>query len=92
MSVKKSQRVNSSPNIKCDDIVTEINRLVKKIKSGRATIKEIQICQRLADALQNVLKSFTDVDPFDRWVASEVVEMSRYTCKKYGQTSLDDKI
>lgn len=92
MSAKKYQQVNSSPKIKCDDIVSEINRLVKKIKNGRASFKEVQVCEKLTDSLQNVLKSFTDIDSFDRWVATEAIEMSRYTCKKYGATCENDKI
>ncbi len=92
MSAKRSQRVNSSPNIKCDDIISEINLLVKKIKNGGATVKDLQICEKLTDTLQNVLKGFSDIDAFDRWVAKETIEMSRYTCKKYGQVSRNDKI
>jgi hypothetical protein len=92
MSAKRYQRVNSSHNIKCEDIVSEINLLVKKIKSGSATLKDLQICEKLTDTLQNVLKGFSDIDAFDRWVAKETIEMSRYTCKKYGSTPVNDKI
>ena len=92
MSVKKSPRVNSSREVKCEDIISEINKLLKKIKGGSASIKEYQICEKLTDTLQNVIKGFTDVDSFDRWVAKETIEMSRYTCKKYGATAANDKI
>jgi len=92
MSAKKYQRVNSSPSIKCEDIVSEINNLVKKIKAGTATVKDLQICEKLTDTLQNVLKTFTDIDAFDTWVAKETIEMSRYTCKKYGHLPMNDKI
>jgi len=92
MSAKKYQRVNSSHNIKCEDIISEINILVKKMKTGSATIKDLQICEKLTDTLQNVLKGFTDIDAFDRWVARETIEMSRYTCKKYGHQPKNDKI
>ena len=92
MSVKKSPRVNSSREVKCEDIISEINKLLKKIKGGSASIKEYQICEKLTDTLQNVIKGFTDGDSFDRWVAKETIEMSRYTCKKYGAPSANDKI
>lgn len=92
MSAKKYQRVNSSHNIKCEDIISEINLLVKKIKSGTASVKDLQICEKLTDTLQNVLRGFTDIDAFDRWVAKETIEMSRYTCKKYGAPYDSDKI
>ncbi len=92
MSAKKYQRANSSHNLKCDDIISEINSLVKKIKSGSASIKDLQICEKLTDTLQNVLKGFSDIDAFDRWVAKETIEMSRYTCKKYGSAPVNDKI
>jgi hypothetical protein len=92
MSAKRSQRVNSSHDLECEDIVSQINLLVKKIKCGTATVKELQICEKLTDALQNVLKSFSDIDAFDRWVAKETIEMSRYTCKKYGSAPANDKI
>lgn len=92
MSAKKYQRVNSSHKVKCEDIISEINNLVKKIKNGTASVKELQICEKLTDTLQNVLKGFADIDNFDRWVAKETIEMSRYTCKKYGATAANDKI
>jgi uncharacterized protein YwgA len=92
MSAKKSQRVNLSHKSGCEDIISEINKLVKKIKSGTASVKELQICEKLTDTLQNVIKSFADIDNFDRWVAKETIEMSRYTCKKYGSYSVNDKI
>lgn len=92
MSGKKSQRVNSSHDVKCNDIVSEINSLLKKIKDGKASLKDLEICQKLTDTLQNVLKGFTDIDAFDRWVAKETIEMSRYTCKKYGYNTVNDKI
>jgi|694.fasta_scaffold21007_25 hypothetical protein len=92
MSAKRYQRVNSSHNLKCEDIISEINSLVKKIKNGTATVKDLQICEKLTDVLQNVLKGFSDVDAFDRWVAKETIEMSRYTCKKYGSKPVNDKI
>jgi hypothetical protein len=92
MSVKKYPRVNSSHEIKCEDIISEINKLVKKIKDGSASVKDLQICEKLTDTLQNVLKGFTDINNFDRWVAKETIEMSRYTCKKYGAPHENDKI
>lgn len=92
MSVKKSPRVNSSHEVRCDDIISEINKLVKKIKNGSASVKELQVCEKLTDTLQNVVKGFADIDNFDRWVAKETIEMSRYTCKKYGAPSANDKI
>jgi hypothetical protein len=92
MSVKKYPRVNSSHEVKCEDIISEINKLVKKIKDGSASVKDLQICEKLTDTLHNVLKGFTDINNFDRWVAKETIEMSRYTCKKYGATSENDKI
>ena len=92
MSVKKSRQVNSSHEIKCDDIISQINLLVKKIKSGTASVKDMQVCEKLTDSLQNVLKGFSDIDAFDRWVAKETIEMSRYTCKKYGSIAQNDKI
>jgi len=84
--------VNSSPDIRCEDIVSQINSLLKKIKGGSATLKDLEICEKLTDSLQNVLKGFTDIDAFDRWVAKETIEMSRYTCKRYGSVSMNDKI
>jgi hypothetical protein len=92
MSEKKYQQVNSSPKIKCDDIVSQINILVKKIKDGRATVRDLQICEKLTDTLQNVLKGFTDIDAMDRWIAKETIEMSRYTCNRYGTSRESDKI
>lgn len=73
-------------------MTSQINNLVKKIKNGSATIKDLQVCEKLTDTLQNVLNSFTDIDPFDKWVAKETIEMSRYACKKYGSGPIDDKI
>lgn len=92
MSAKRSQRVNSSHKVKCEDIISEINNLVKKIKNGTATVKDLQICEKLTDTLQNVIKGFADIDNFDKWVAKETIEMSRYTCKKYGSPEMNDKI
>ena len=92
MSVKKFQRVNSSHNDRCEDIVSQINLLLKKIKGGSANLKDLEVCEKLTDTLQNVLKGFTDINAFDRWVAKETIEMSRYTCKKYGLVSMNDKI
>lgn len=92
MSVKKSRQVSSSHEIKCDTIVSEINLLVKKIKSGTASIKDVKLCEKLTDSLQNVIKGFSDIDAFDRWVAKETIEMSRYTCKKYGAPADNDKM
>lgn len=84
--------MNSSHKLQCDDIIYEINFLVKKIKSGSASIKEMQLCEKLTETLQNVLKVFTDIDSTDRWVAKETIEMSKYTCEKYGTPVVNDKI
>lgn len=92
MSVKKYQPMNSSHKLQYDDIINHINLLVKKIKGGSASIKDVQLCEKLTDALQNVVKGFTDIDSFDRWVAKETIEMSKYTCEKYGSHSMNDKI
>lgn len=92
MSVKKYQPMNSSHKVQCDDIIYEINLLVKKIKSGTASIREKQLCEKLTDTLQNVLRVFSDIDSKDRWVAKETIEMSKYTCEKYGSPAVNDKI
>lgn len=84
--------MNSSHKLQCDDIISQINLLVKKIKSGSASIKDRQLCEKLTDALQNVLRGFSDIESSDRWVAEETIEMSRYTCKKYGSPTSNDKI
>ena len=84
--------MNSSHKVHYDDIIYEINLLVKKIKNGSASLKDRQLCERLTDSLQNVLKGFTDLSPTDVWVAKETIEMSRYTCEKYGTPAVNDKI
>lgn len=92
MSAKKYRQVNSSHEIKCEDIISQINLLVKKMKAGKASVKDMQVCEKLTESLQNVLKSFSDIDAFDRWVAKETIEMSLYTCRKYGSSVQNDKI
>lgn len=84
--------MNSSHKLQYDDIINHINLLVKKIKNGSASVKDRQLCEKLTDTLQNVLKGFTDIDSTDRWVAKETIEMSRYTCQKYGTPVVNDKI
>lgn len=84
--------MNSSHKLQCNDIVYEINILVKKIKNGSASLKDRQLCEKLTDTLQNVLKVFTDIDSKDEWVARETIEMSKYTCQKYGTPAVNDKI
>lgn len=84
--------MNSSHKLQCDDIISQINLLVKKIKSGSASIKDRELCEKLTSTLQNVLKVFSDIDSEDRWVAKETIEMSRYTCKKYGAPADNDKM
>ena len=84
--------MNSSHKLEYDDIINHINLLVKKIKCGSASVKDIKLCEKLTDALQNVVKGFADGDTFDIWVAKETIEMSKYTCEKYGAHSMNDKI
>lgn len=92
MSVKKSPQVNSSPKIKCGDVISEINDILKKIKLGAATKNDFKVCENLTNTLQDILGWFSDIDSSDRWLAKETIEMSRYTCKKYGAPSANDKI
>jgi|GEM_PF-5586588 len=91
MLEKKFQQVNLSHN-RYQEIVSEINFILKKIKSGAASKSEMLVCENLTDALQGMVKKFTDTDAFDMWVAKETIEMSRYTCKKYGHLAMNDKI
>lgn len=90
--VKKSQRVNSSNNIKCEDIIDQINNLIKKIRRGTASAMDITSCKKLTDYLQQFINNFSDIDEFDKWVAKEIIEMSRYTCEKYDRSLSSDKI
>lgn len=92
MSGKKYQRVNSYNNIKCEDVVDQINNLIKKIKHGTASKKEFILCKSLTDYLQKFVSNFTEIDEFDKWVAVETIEMSRYTCDKYERSRSSDKI
>jgi hypothetical protein len=92
MSEKKSQRANSSHNIKCEDLVTQINNLVKKIKIGNATVAELNLCKKLTKYLKNFISKFSDIDEFDKWVAQETIEMSEYTCARYDRSAISDKI
>lgn len=92
MSVKKSPQVNLSHDEVCDGLIKQINILIKKIKGGTASLKEFEVCQRLTNGLQNIIDEFTDIDKFDKWVAKETIEMSRYTCDKYGTNLKNDKI
>jgi hypothetical protein len=91
MLEKKFPQVNSSHD-NYRDIVSEINFILKKIKRGAASSSDVLVCETLTNALQGMIKKFTDTDPFDMWVAKETVEMSRYTCKKYGHLAINDKI
>lgn len=92
MSVKKLQPANLSRDQKCSELVSEINNILKKIKSGRASSIDLDICKKMTNVLSSMIKSFSDSDPFDTWVAKETVEMSKYTCKKYGHLAMNDKI
>lgn len=92
MSVKKLQPANLSRDQKCNELVSEINNILKKIKSGRATGVDLDLCKKMTVVLNSMIKSFSDHDPFDRWMAKETVEMSKYTCKKYGHLAMNDKI
>lgn len=93
MSEKKSQPANSShSSIKCEDLVSQINDLVKKIKIGNATISELNLCKKLTKYLKNFINKFSDIDEFDRWVAKETIEMSEYTCARYDRSKISDKI
>lgn len=84
--------MNLSPKQKCDELVSEINFILKKIKNGTASNIDLDICEKMTGVLASMIKSFSDSDPFDRWVAKETVEMSKYTCKKYGHLAMNDKI
>lgn len=84
--------MNSYHNIRCEDIVDQINNLIKKIKHGTASKKDFKLCNTLTDYLQKFVNNFTDIDEFDKWVAVETIEMSRYTCDKYDRSPSSDKI
>lgn len=93
MSEKKSQPANlSHSSIQCEDLISQINNLVKKIKAGRATVAEFNLCKKLTKYLKNFINKFSDIDEFDKWVAKETIEMSEYTCARYDRTSISDKI
>ena len=92
MSEKKYQRANLSFKMDCEGVVSQINNLIKKIKSGNASARDLEVCEKLTDVLQNGLKGFLDLEEFDRWVARETIDMSRYTCRKYGHHPINDKI
>lgn len=92
MSAKRSQQVNSSHNVVCGSMIDHIALLLKKIKSGSASLKEFEVCRGLTNKLQVMIDEFTDIDQFDRWVAKETIEMSRYTCDKYGTDLKNDRI
>lgn len=95
MLVKKYLRVNSSHNSDssgCLDIVSLLNSIVKRIKSGSATNQEVNLCAKLSNLLQSFLDNFKDVDELDRWIAEETIEMSKYTCERYDSSPTNDKI
>lgn len=94
MSAKKYQQVNLSLKGKSDaiDLIFEISSLLKKIKSGIADVKELNKCENLTKTLQGMLKSSIKFSESDLWFAKEIVEMSQYTCKKYGHLIINDKI
>ena len=92
MSEKKFQQANLSHNINCQDIVSEINRLVKKIKIGRANSNDINLCKKLTNYLQQFINKFTDIDDIDKWIANETISMSKFECDKYDRRVINDKI
>lgn len=92
MSARKFQQVNLSHDIKCNSIVDQITLLIKKIKSGNFTESDYSLCKKLTEYLQNFISKFSDIDEFDRWVATETIEMSKYTCEKYDRSPSNDKI
>lgn len=92
MSVRKSQRVNLSPNSKCQDVINQISILTANIKSGNATDKDFTVCKRLSNKLQKLLNNINDIDDFYRWLGLETIEMSNYICSKYARKTTDDKI
>lgn len=92
MSEKKSQQVNSSHDDSCENIIFSINELIKKIKSGRAVQRDLEMCEKLTNSLQNSLKRFKDISSLNQWMIRETIEMSRYTCSRYGSASKNDKI
>lgn len=93
MSAKKSQRVNLSHNgKKCQEIISQINQLVSMIRSGDAKQRDINVCVSLTNKLNKFIGKVTEIDEFYRWLATETIEMSEYTCKIYDQSKIDDKI
>lgn len=84
--------MNLSHDIKCQGIVDQIFILLKKIKSGSCTEKDISLCKKLTNYLQSLVSKFSDIDEFDRWIANETIEMSKYTCDKYERSLQSDKI
>lgn len=94
MSEKKYQRVNLYPDYKKNEegIVYEINDLLKKIKTGCANFQELTQCKKLTKTLKYILNKSNNLSESDKWIAKETVEMSNYTCKKYGHLAINDKI
>ena len=94
MSGKRYPQVNlsrnSSPN--CEDVIDRINNLVKKIKTGAASERDLTLCNSLTNYLQKFISTFREPSDFDVWVAKETVEMSRYVCGRYAHIKQDDKI